>query len=227
MAGAGAATRKKSVRFHQQAIAATGKAKPHIGYVGAAAGDSKAFEKMIGAMMFGITAKVTSIPLTKKTLKTSEAKQMLADVDLIFVTGGDVDAGMKAVHQRELAPYFRELHEQGKPMEAVSAGSIMLGQHWVRFDEKDDSKVELFDCLGVVPYSFDAHSEEDGWSELQALAGLLGKGKKPPKEVIGLVSGTCGLWDGTSLTALGGPLHRFTCTIPPQSAPDLEEGKSL
>ena len=227
MAGAGPGTGKKSVRFHDQAVAATGQKKPTIAYVGAASGDSKVFEKMLGTLLFGLTAKVKSVPLTKKSLKTSEAKQILADVDLVFVSGGDVDAGMKVIHERELAPYFRELHAQGKPMEGVSAGSIMLGKHWVRFDEKDDTKAEVFDCLGVVPHSFDAHSEADHWEELQVLARLLSKRAKPPETVVGLVSGHCAIWDDGRLTALGGPLHRFTCTATPKPAPDLADGESI
>jgi peptidase E len=222
MAGAGPGTGPRSVRFHKQAVEATGKKKPRIAYVGAAAGDSKAFELMIGGMIFGLGADVTSVKLTKKSVKTSEAKDQLAEADLIFITGGDVDAGMKVIHDRDLAPTFRELHQAGKVMEGVSAGSIMLGAQWVRFpDEDDDSTAEPFDCLGVVPQSFDAHSEEDGWSELQTLARLLAARPKPPRYVYGLVSGHCGLWDGKNLSALGGALHRFTCAIPPVRTDDL------
>ena len=51
MAGAGPGTGPRSVHYHQDAIAATGKAKPTIAYIGCAAGDSYAFEKMLGAMI--------------------------------------------------------------------------------------------------------------------------------------------------------------------------------
>ena len=126
------------------------------------------------------------------------------------------------INERELGPYFRELHVQGKVFEGVSAGSIMLGQHWVRFpDENDESKAEIFDCLGVVPQSFDAHDEKSGWEELQVLARLMSKRPQPPTYVHGLVSGHCALWKDGKLQALGGAISRFTCSDPPKPAQDL------
>jgi peptidase E len=227
MAGAGPGTGPKAVRFHRSAVESTGKKKPLIAYVGAAHGDTTAFEKMLGTMIFGLGADLISVKLSKKATKTSAAREQLASADLIFVSGGDVDAGMAVIHDRDLAPYFRELHAQGKVMEGVSAGSIMLGQHWVRFDEEDEAKAEVFDCLGVVPHSFDAHGEKDGWEELQALARLLAGQKAKPEHVYGLVSGHCGVWDGAKLEAAGGALHRYTVAASPARAEDLAEGKSV
>ena len=222
MAGAGPGTGPKSVRFHRGAVEATGKKKPKIAYVGAAAGDALAFEKMISTLIFGLTADVTSVKLTKKKEKTSDLKNKLADADLIFITGGDVDEGMKAIHERDMAGYFRELHAQGKVFEGVSAGSIMLGMHWVRFPESgDESGAEPFDCMGIAPFSFDAHGEKDDWEELQVLARLLASRPKPPKHVYGLVSGTCGLWQADTLSALGGALNRYTVAPKPERADDL------
>jgi peptidase E len=215
------------VRYHRLAIDATGKKNPQIAYVGAASGDSLMFEKMLGPLIFGLGAEVVSVKLTKPKLTTSAAKQQLADSDIIFVTGGDVEEGMRIINERDLASYFRELAGQGKVFEGVSAGSIMLGQHWVRFDEEDDTKAEVFDCLGVVPFSFDAHGEKDDWDELRALAKLMAKQPNPPPHVYGLVSGHCGFWDGAKLTAQGGELHRFTCATEPVRAPDLAEGSSI
>jgi peptidase E len=223
MAGAGPGTGPKSVRYHRDAIAGIGKKKPRIAYVGAASSDSLAFQKMLGPMIFGLTADVVPVKLTKKSVATSAAKEMLAEADLIFISGGDVEEGMKVINERDLAGYFRELHRQGKVFEGVSAGSIMLGEHWVRFpDEDDDTKAEIFDCLGVVPFSFDAHGEKDGWEELQVLAKLLSRAPQPPASVYGLVSGTCALWDGAKLVALGGALNRYGCTNPAEKLDDLQ-----
>lgn len=222
MAGAGAQTGSKSVRFHQAAVDATGKKKPRIAYIGAASGDSLMFEKMIVPLIFGLKSDVVSVRLSKKKTKTSEAKEQLAGADLIFVSGGDVEEGMRHIHERDLAPFLRELHAQGKVFEGVSAGSIMLGMHWVRFEDHDDASAQPFDCLGIVPHSFDAHDEKDGWGELQTLARLLAAKPQPPSHVYGLPSGHCGLWDGKNLKAMGGPLHRFTVAPRPERAPDLE-----
>jgi hypothetical protein len=43
----------------------------------------------------------------------------------------------------------------------------------VRFPDDDEAKAEIFPCLGVAPLHVDAHSEEDGWSELRVLVRLL------------------------------------------------------
>jgi hypothetical protein len=59
-------------------------------------------------------------------------------------------------------------------MFGISAGSLMLANDWVRFpDEDDEASAELFRCLGLAPLHVDAHSEEDGWSELRVLVRLL------------------------------------------------------
>jgi hypothetical protein len=207
IAGAGPGTGPRSFRFHDDVVEATGTDKPLYAYVGAASGDARWFERIIKTMVFGPRAKCAFVRLTDKSVRTSEAKAMLADADVIFVSGGDVEEGMRVIEDRGLAPYFRELHRGGKVFEAVSAGSIMLGEHWVRFAHDDDECGERFDCLGIVPMSFDAHDEKDRWGELHALARLMPS--EPGKWVCGLTSKCAALWDGKTLHALGGPLARI------------------
>ena len=76
----------------------------------------------------------------------------------------------------------------------------------------------MFDCLGVVPRSFDAHDEDNDWEELHALAKLLPQ--RPDDWVCGLVSGTCAVYEDSVLTARGGALHRFA-TGTSKKLPDL------
>lgn len=205
MAGAGPGTGPRSFRFHEELVVRTGKEKPLFAYVGAASGDARWFERVIKTMVFGARSKCAFVRLTDKSIRTSEAKSMLGDADVIFVSGGDVEEGMRVIDDRGLAPYFRELHHGGKIFEAVSAGSIMLGEHWVRFENDDDEVGERFDCLGIVPMSFDAHDEKDNWTELRALARLMPN--EPGKWVCGLTSKCAAVWDG-KIQALGGPLAR-------------------
>ncbi len=209
LAGAGPGTGPRSFRYQKEIVRATGKDKPVYAYVGAASGDARWFEQIVKTMVFGSRAKSVFVRLTEKKTKTSSAKAMLDDADVIFVSGGDVEEGMRVIEERGLSSYFRELSHGGKILEGVSAGSIMLGKHWVRFEHDGDHHGEVFDCLGVVPISFDAHDEKDGWGELHALARLL------PAErgswVCGLTSKCAGLWDGERLVALGGALARFSC----------------
>lgn len=218
LAGAGPKTGPKSFRYHADLVRELGKKIPVIAYVGAASGDSLVFEEMISTAMFGLRSKVHSIKLTKKATKTSDVKSVLEGCDVVFVSGGDVDHGMKAIHDRDLAPFFKKLAAKGTWFEGISAGSIMLGEHWVRFhDEHDDDSAEVFDCMGIVPYSFDAHDEPD-WGELLALA------KKLPTDriVYGLPSATCAVWDGRILTARGGAIARVKCGPKPKRLVDLE-----
>jgi peptidase E len=177
MAGAGPATSRRHVRYHRECARATGKRRPRIAYVGAAANDSRAFAAMARAMVFGPTADVTRIELTRKSTPTSVLRADLAAADMVFFMGGEVDRGMDLIGERDLGPYVRRLATQGQPMEGVSAGAIMLGSHWVRFSDEDDTHGKVFACLGVVPRSFDTHDEQDGWGELVALARLLARRK--------------------------------------------------
>jgi len=209
IAGAGPGTGPRSFRFHEAVVAATGKDRPLYAYVGAASGDARWFERIVKTMVFGARTKCHFVRLTEKSLKTSEAKSMLGEADVVFVSGGDVEAGMRVIDERGLAPFFRDLHRGGKIFEGVSAGSIMLGEHWVRFASDDDDRGERFDCLGIVPMSFDAHDEADDWGELHALARLMPK--EAGKWVCGLTSKCAGHWDGDKLRALGGPLARVAC----------------
>jgi peptidase E len=208
IAGAGPGTGPRSFRFHDDVVAATKKERPLYAYVGAASGDARWFERIIKTMVFGPRSRCVFVRLTDKTLGTSEARSMLGDADVVFVSGGDVEEGMRVVDERGMAPFFRDLHRGGKVFEAVSAGSIMLGEHWVRFADDDDERGERFDCLGIVPISFDAHDEKEGWTELHALAHLLPAEKG--KWVCGLTSKCAALWDGKKLHALGGPLARVS-----------------
>ena len=209
IAGAGPGTGPRSLRFHKDVVRATGKAKPVYAYVGAASDDSLMFEKMLKGVMFGLGSKVLSVRLSKAKTKTSEAKAMLADADVLFISGGDVERGMQLIGERDLGGYFHELAAAGKIFEAVSAGSIMLGEHWVRFPDNEDHKAEVFDCMGIVPMSFDAHDEASDWEELRVLAKKLPAGSG--KAVFGLTSGAAAAWDGKKLRALGGPLARYSC----------------
>ncbi|MCC6524617.1 MAG: Type 1 glutamine amidotransferase-like domain-containing protein [Polyangiaceae bacterium] len=214
LAGAGPSTSRRAVRYHRDCVRATGKARPRIAYVGAAANDNRAFAAMLRALVFGAGADVELVSLGRKATATSTLRHKLADADLVFFTGGDVERGMQLIEQRGLGPYLRELALQGKPMEGISAGSILLGRSWVRFPDGDEARAERFACLGIVPCSFDTHGEGDGWEELLQLARLLAH-DPAEREVYGIPSGGCARWQGGALAALGEPLARFACADPP------------
>ncbi len=193
------------MRYHRDSVAATGVARPTIAYVGAAANDDPTFAARVANLVFGTDARVVPIELTKRGVATSTIRARLAAADLVFFTGGDVERGMQLVDDRALAPYIRELAAGGKVMEGISAGGILLGRHWIRFPKQGEP--ERFDCLGVVPASFDTHGEDDDWSELRDLA----RNTRDERVVFGIPSHGAASWDGTTLRALGEPLARFAC----------------
>jgi peptidase E len=161
-------------RHFKAALDALQRPKPLVAYVGAASDDNRGFFTMLRASLGAGGARVKLARMASPRSSASEAKALLEECDLVFMSGGDVEHGMKVLHDRDLAGVLVALGRAGKPMFGISAGSLMLGREWVRFpDEDDESTAEIFPCLGLAPVHVDAHSEEDGWSELRILVRLL------------------------------------------------------
>jgi len=158
---------------------------PLVAYVGAASGDNPGFQRMIGDEIVRVGGRVKAVKLASPRAKLSTAQGVLEDCDVVFVSGGDVEAGMNVLRERGVLPIFRALGRAGRPMIGLSAGSIMLSRAWVRFPEHDDeggalrSRTKksvtpaLFRCMGLAPVYVDAHAEEDRWAELRVLLGLV------------------------------------------------------
>ena len=80
-----------------------------------------------------------------------KASNILESADIIFVSGGDVEAGMDVLQEKNMMSFFNELYRQGKPFFGISAGAIMLADRWIRWpDPDDDDSAELFPCLGAI-----------------------------------------------------------------------------
>ena len=151
---------------------------PEIACIGAANGDEPQFYLRTEAMLKQAGAgKVRLVPLVAEDADTKAAQAAFAEADLVFVSGGDVEAGMEVLNRHGLTDFLRELSGNGKPFVGVSAGSIMLAREWVRWrDDDDDSSAERFGCLGVAPLLCDTHGEGDTWEELIALLALCPQG---------------------------------------------------
>jgi peptidase E len=163
-------------RHFKAAIGELGiKRTPIVAYVGTASNDNAGFFTMIRtALGTGVgSPKLKLAKIASKAAKVSEAKTLLETCDLVFVSGGDVEHGMKVLHQRDMSKPLQTLAKQGKPMFGISAGSLMLARDWVRFPDDDAAKAELFPCLGIAPLHADAHAEADNWDELRVLVDLL------------------------------------------------------
>jgi cyanophycinase-like exopeptidase len=179
----------------KQALATLGpkakKTKTRLAYVGAASNDNVGFQKMLSGLFLGTGASLESVKLARKNASVATAKRVLEECDAVFMSGGDVEHGMRILDERGVSDHFRKLAKQGKPFIGISAGSIMTGLGWVRFpDEGDEARAEPFPCLGIAPVYMDAHSEEDDWSELRVLMQLLGK-KHPDVVGYGVPSKGC------------------------------------
>ena len=152
--------------------------EPQVAYIGAASGDSVLFFKMMKSFLMRAGAgKVVFTRLAKDKINVDEAKETLVSSDIIFLSGGEVEDGIDWLKKHQLVEFLRGLKNENKQFVGVSAGSIMLGSHWVRWeDPKDDSTSELFECLGIVPAIFDTHAEDEDWIELKAALKLMGNG---------------------------------------------------
>jgi peptidase E len=160
-------------RHYKGALAELGARRPLVAYVGTATDDSSGFFAMIRGALSATHARMVLVRIASARASTSDARKVLEECDMVFVSGGDVERGIQVLHDRDMVEPIRALARRGKPMFGISAGSLMLAREWVRFPGDDDARAELFPCLGIAPLHVDAHSEDDGWSELRVLVRLL------------------------------------------------------
>lgn len=190
-----------------RAFSLLGLEKPEVAYVGAASSDNRVFFMWIKGMLKKAGAgNVRLAALASRRADPAKARLLLQKADLVFVSGGDVELGMKVLEQSGTAKLLKELCQAGKPFIGVSAGSIMLARSWVRWpDGGNDAAAETFPCLGMAPLFCDTHAENDDWDELKALLRLVA-----PQTGHGIPSGAAlrVRADGT-VSALGKAVPRF------------------
>jgi peptidase E len=177
---------------------------PTIAYSGTASGDDRNFFRFIANELVEAGAdKVTHALVAPQEADLKKAKAILESADIVFVSGGDVEAGMEILQEKKMMDFLTGLYRQGKPFFGISAGAIMLADKWVRWrDPNDDNSAELFNCLGFAPIICDTHDEQGGWEELQAALMLEKEGGRgyglasgsavvvTPDGKVGLVGGT-------------------------------------
>jgi len=176
--GGPSADAKQRIMDFKTALQSCGKPQPKVAYVGTASNDSKVFFHLLKKSILKAGAKeVVLAPIADKHADIETAKQILSEADAIFLTGGEVEDGMLWLKKYNLDVFLTDLYKHGKLFFGLSAGCIMMGQHWVHWDiEDDDSTSSLFDCLNFVPMTFDAHGENEDWKELKCALRLLGSG---------------------------------------------------
>jgi peptidase E len=166
------------------AVRLTDRAKPVALYIGAASGDDRNFGSALSTLLKGAGIRKVVWPKLSKGKKkdTSVARAALDEADLVFVGGGDVEAGVHAVHEADLVGHLHGAAKRGAVFVGMSAGAIMLGERWIRWPRQGagDDEAETFECLGLAPCSLDTHGEGDGWGETQSFAAVRARelGKK-------------------------------------------------
>ena len=208
LAGGPGSRRRGPDPLIQRALSLAGKPSPTVAYVGAPSGDNRAFFVMIAALLKKAGAgEVTLVRFCGRRPDLERARAELDRADLVFVTGGDVEEGMRVLEATGAVAGLRELAARGVPFLGVSAGSIMLARSWVRWrDPRDEASAELFPCLGIADVWCDTHGEAEGWEELAALARIAPEGSVGHGIPTG--AGLVVHPDG-ALEAAGSPVHRF------------------
>ena len=202
-------------RHFKSALQGIESKRPLVAYVGAASNDNSGFFTMIKTALVAGTS-----PVRMRQAKTasprasaSDARALLEECDLVFVSGGDVEHGMNVLREKDLVKPLKKLAAGGKPMFGISAGSLMLAREWVRFPDDDAARAELFPCLGIAPLYADAHDEADDWNELRVLVDLLRRRGDPEQVGYGLTR-KGGLRiavgpDGARIEPIGTPIPRI------------------
>jgi len=169
--------------FLADALRLTGADKPVALYVGAANGDHREFGTALSSIVRTAGAhKVVWPKLTGRRKENGQARDALKEIDLVFVGGGDVQAGIQALRDADLIDDFHAAAKRGVVFAGMSAGAIMLGERWIRWpqEDADDDGAETYECLSLVPCSLDTHGEDDDWREAQSFAAVRARelGKK-------------------------------------------------
>jgi cyanophycinase-like exopeptidase len=153
------------------------KKAPAVAYIGTASDDNKDFFLILRQIIMAAGAgSITLVPIVRR-FDLDKARDILLGSDVVFISGGDVEIGMKYLRKRNLIPLFRELYDGGKLFCGVSAGAIMLCRNWMHWrNPDDDDTAELLDCLGFAPLLCDVHAEEDDWVEMKRLLGFFPQG---------------------------------------------------
>ena len=119
--------------------------------------------------------------------------------DLIFIAGGDPVQGARLLVRAGADVWLRAARARGTPCLGISAGAIMLATWWAAWPDHPDHGLgaphdggELVPCTGVVPaLVVDCHAEDDDWSELRLVRGMLRDrpAGEPEPRFLGLLTG--------------------------------------
>src|SRR5580692_5096549 len=102
LVGGGPGTVLALRRHFKAALDALPRANPLVAYVGAASSDNPAFFGMIRAALGASGARLKLAKTASRRASASETRALLEECDLVFMSGGDVEHGMKVLHERDM-----------------------------------------------------------------------------------------------------------------------------
>ncbi len=136
---------------------------PRAAYIGVSNGDVPDFYQIFVAGMKGI-----GIENCKMISANCGAEELdyLENADIILLAGGDVDKGWGILKETGMLDVIQNRYRDGAVLLGISAGAVQLGQFWLN-DEFDEA--ELQKMAQLLPFSIDAHEEENDWERLKTL----------------------------------------------------------
>jgi len=147
----------------------------------------------------GADVKRFSVAGEKHPMSPAEARAVVADADILFLSGGDPVHGARVLVDAGADEWLREARARGAACVGVSAGAIMLGAAWAEWPDHPPHGAphdggELVTCTRVVSdLVLDCHAEDDDWNELRLVRDMLlartGEEDSLPR-LVGLPSGS-------------------------------------
>jgi cyanophycinase-like exopeptidase len=208
-----------------EALRLTGQERPLALYVGAASGDDRSFGQALAQMLEAAGARKVLWPkLVGRRKQNGRAREALAEVDFVFVGGGDVEAGMDVLRDALLVAPLRAAADRGVVFAGLSAGSIMLGERWIRWphEQAGDDEAETYECLGIAACTLDTHGEDDDWQEARSFAAVRARELGKKARAFGVPSNGALLVDPAgAIEARGVPVPVFAAL--PRRKPTLEK----
>lgn len=209
--------------YLREALQATGARHPSALYIGAANGDDRGFGEALCVLLKMAGAERVFWPKLKERRMRAKTVAILEEADFVFVSGGDVEEGMRVLQGADLVAPLHAAAARGATFAGMSAGSIMLGKRWIRWPHahaKDD-EAETYECLGIAGCSLDTHGEDDDWNEARAFVSVRANELGKKAYAYGIPSGgALVVAAGGQARALGAPCKLFVAT--PQRAAKLD-----
>jgi peptidase E len=144
---AGGPKSKNTKTILAEALEGSKKKSPNVAYIGTASDDNKEFFLMLRPIIMAAGAgSVTLVPIVRR-FDPDKARDILLVSDVVFISGGDVDLGMKYLRKRNFYPI-----SISKDNEAARRRRRKCIVHTLRKPTTQPTKLAEESELGLVPF---------------------------------------------------------------------------